>query len=84
MTLSTELAIAAQKEEVTLPPQYTEYANVFSEQTFDILPPQWDFDHTIDLKESFVPKVAKLYPLNPQEVDACQEFVEENLKMGQI
>ena len=30
-TLSTELAIAAQKNKVTLPPQYTEYADVFSE-----------------------------------------------------
>ena len=38
-TLSTELAIAAQKEEITLPPQYAEYADVFSERTFDILPP---------------------------------------------
>ena len=32
----------------------------------------------------FVPKVAKIYPLNPQEVDACREFIEENLKMGHI
>ena len=66
------------------PPQYTEYADVFSERTFDILPPRHDFDHAIDLKELFVPKVAKLYPLNPQEVDTCQEFIEENLKTGQI
>ena len=83
-TLSTELAIAAQKDEVTLPLQYTEYADVFSERTFDILPPRRDFDHAINLKESFVPKVAKLYPLNPQEIDACREFIEENLKTGRI
>ena len=38
-TLSTELAIAAHKDEVILPPQYSVYADVFSEQTFDILPP---------------------------------------------
>ena len=29
-------------------------------------------------------KVAKIYPLNPQEVDACREFIEENLKTGRI
>ena len=57
-TLPTELAIAARKDEVTLPPQYSIYADVFSEQTFDALPPQRDFDHTIELKESFTPKVA--------------------------
>ena len=83
-TLSTELAIAAHKDEVTLPQQYSEYTDVFSEHTFDILPPRRDFDHTIDLKESFTPKVAKLYPLNPEELTACRTFVDENLKTGRI
>ena len=83
-TLSTELAIATHKSEVTLPPQYSDYADVFSEQTFDTLPPQRDFDHAIDLKESVMPKVAKLYPLNPKELTACQAFVDENMKTGRI
>ena len=83
-TLSTELAITAHKDEVTLPHQYSEYADVFSEQTFDALPPRRDFDHAIDLKESFMPKVAKLYPLNPEELTACQAFIDENLKTGRI
>ena len=30
-TLSTELAIATQKDKVVLPPQYANYADVFSE-----------------------------------------------------
>ena len=81
-TLSTELAIAAHKDEVTLPQQYSEYTDIFSEQTFDALPPRRDFDHAIDLKESFTPKVAKLYPLNPEELTACRTFVDENLKTG--
>ena len=83
-TLSTELAIAAHKDEVTLPQQYLEYTDVFSEQTFGALPPRRDFDHAINLKESFTPKVAKLYPLNPEELMACQAFIDENLKTGQI
>ena len=83
-TLSTELAIATHKDEVILPPQYSVYADVFSEQTFDTLPPWRDFDHAIKLKESFTPRVAKLYPLNPEELTACQAFVDENLKTGRI
>ena len=83
-TLSTELAIAAQKNNVILPPQYTDYADIFSKQTFDTLPPWQDFDHAIELKETFVPRVAKIYPLNPQEVDVCREFIEEILKTGCI
>ena len=38
-TLSMELTITAHKDEVTLPLQYSVYADIFSEQTFDILPP---------------------------------------------
>ena len=83
-TLSTKLAIATHKEEVTLPPQYSAYADVFSEQTFNALPPRRDFDHAIELKESFMPKVAKLYPLNPEELVACQTFIDENSKTGWI
>ena len=81
-TVSTKLTIATQKDNVVLPPQYADYANVFSKQTFNILPPQQDFDHAIKLKESFMLKVVKVYPLNPQEVEACREFIEENLKTG--
>ena len=39
-TLSTELAIAAQKHNIVLPPQYADYADIFSEQTFDTLSPK--------------------------------------------
>ena len=83
-TLSTELTIAADKDEVVLPPQYSKYADVFGEQMFNTLPPCRDFNHAIDLKDSFIPKVTKLYPLNPQELEACTAFVEENLQMGRI
>ena len=83
-TLSTELAIAAKKDEITLPSQYADYADVFSEQMFNVLPLQCNFDHTIDLKESFTLKVAKPYPLNPLELDVCREFIDENLKTGRI
>ena len=38
----------------------------------------------MELKESFVLKVAKIYPLNPWEADTCREFIEENLKTGRI
>ena len=39
-TLSTELAITAAKDKIVLPPQYSEYANIFGEQMFNILPPR--------------------------------------------
>jgi hypothetical protein len=48
------------------------------------LPPSRSFDHGIDLDADFVPKVAKVYPLNPKEHEACRSFVDEHLATGKI
>ena len=59
LTLSTALAQAAEKVEQKLPPQYVKYARVFDEPKGGELPPWRPFDHGIELKETFTPKVAK-------------------------
>ena len=84
LTLSTALAQAAEKVEQKLPPQYTKYAKVFYEPKGGELPPQRPFDHGIELKETFIPKVAKSYPMNPKEMEACKAFIDEHLKSGKI
>ena len=84
MTLSTTLTQEAQKGEVKLPPQYKEYAKVFNKPTKGQLPPRCPFDHGIDLKDTFIPKVAKSYPMNPKEMEVCKEFINKNLKSGKI
>ena len=84
LTLSMELAQAAEKVEQKLPSQYTKYAKVFDELGEGELPPQWLFNHRIDLKETFIPKVAKSYPMNPKEIEACKAFIDEHLKSGKI
>jgi hypothetical protein len=48
------------------------------------LPPSCSFDHGIDLDAGFVPKVAKVYPLNPKEHEACKSFVDKHLATGKI
>ena len=80
ITLSTQLAQDAKTTEVSLPKWCEDFADVFSEKTYDILPPHCPYDHTIDLKPSFVPKIAKVYPLNPKEKEVCQAFMEEHPK----
>ena len=84
LTLSTALAQAAERVEQKLPPQYAEYAKVFDEAKGGELPPQRPFDHRIELKETFTPKVAKSYPMNPKEMEACKVFIDEHLKSGKI
>ena len=57
---------------------------MFSEQTHAKLPPHRHYDHTINLQPTFTPCIAKIYPLNPAELQTCKEFVDEHLKTGQI
>ena len=82
--LSTALAQAAEKVEQKLPPQYAKDAKVFEEPGEGELPPRRPFDHGIELKETFIPKVTKSYPMNPKEMEACRAFIDEHLKSGKI
>ena len=84
LTLSTALTQATEKVEQKLPPQYTKYAKVFNEPGEGELPPRWSFDHGIDLKETFILKVAMTYPMNPKEMEVCKAFIDEHLKSGKI
>ena len=84
LTLSTALAQAAEKVKQKLSPQYAQYSKVFDKPKDGKLPPQQPFDYAIDLRETFMPKVAKTYPMNPKEVEACKEFINEHLKSGKI
>ena len=71
-------------KDIPVPDFCSSFADVFSEQTYDILPPHCPFNHTIELKDSFVPKIAKVYPLNLAEKEACKAFIDEHLKTGRI
>ena len=76
--------MAEKPKEVPILDFCTDFANVFSEKTYNQLPPHTTFDYAIDLKDTFVLKIAKVYPLNPVKREACKAFVEEHLKTGCI
>ena len=78
------LCHAAEKIEHKLPPQYSQYARVFDKPKAGKLPPQQSFDHAVDLKDAFDPKVSKAYPLNPKEMNTWKEFIDKHLKSGKI
>ena len=84
VTISTELAQVEKPKEISLPDFCSDFADVFAKSTHNQLPPHQSFDHTIDLKDTFVPKIAKVYPLNPKEKETCATFVEKHLKTGRI
>ena len=86
LTMSTDLAMQAEamKPKKTLPAEYTEYAHIFSKEATDHVLPSWPYDHAINLDESFIPKIGKLYPLSVKEREAADEFIDKNLCSGKI
>ena len=82
ITISTQLTQAEKPKEIPVPNFCTDFSDVFLEKTYDILPPHQSFNHTIELKDSFVPKITKIYPLNPAKKEACKAFIDEHLKTG--
>ena len=76
--------MAEKPKETPIPDFCADSANIFSEKTYNQLPPHQTFDHVIDLKDIFVPKIAKVYPLNPAKKEACKAFIEEHLKTSRI
>ncbi|KAL5498599.1 hypothetical protein ACEPAH_1953 [Sanghuangporus vaninii] len=72
------------QEAAKWPPYLEDYADVFSEESFERLPQHRTWDHAIDLRPDFKPSDCKVYPLSPKEQEAMKEFIEENLASGRI
>ena len=60
-----------------MPPQYAKYAKVFDEPKDGKLPPQQPSDHDINLKETFIPKVAKTYSEQQNQCNVCMTWIDE-------
>ena len=86
ITTATELAAAAKKAKPkqTLPSKVTDFTLVFSKEGTDHVPPSRPYDHEINLNDSFTPKIGKVYPLSPNECNATEDFLRENLDCGKI
>ena len=57
---------------------------VFEKKDSERMPTRKTWDHAIDLKEGFMPKKGKIYPLSRVEREKVQEFVEDQLRKGYI
>ena len=65
LTISTKITQVEKPKEAIIPEFCADFTDIFSEKTYEQLPPHHPFDHTIDLKDIFVPKITKVYLLNP-------------------
>ena len=83
-SIASKLVQKVKEIQVTLPEEYTKYAEVFSEEVSQRMPPSRPYDHPILLNKTFVPKIGKVYPLSTDEQKATDNFIEENLWTGKI
>lgn len=81
MALAQQASGNAQKN---IPTAYQDFAQVFEKKAAERFPASRPWDHTIELKPEFVPKDFKPYRLSPQEQQAADEFIDENLRKGYI
>ena len=76
--------IIVRKTEEMVPRQFHKYLKVFEKKDSERIPTRKTWDHAIDLKEGFVPKKGKIYPLSRVEREEVKKFVKDQLKKGYI
>ena len=63
--------------------EFHEFLDIFSEEKAAWFPKPWQWDHKIEMKDTFVPKSFKTYNLTPQEQIKLDKL-KENLEKGYI
>ena len=76
--------IIVRKTEEMVPRQFHKYLKVFEKKDSERILTRKTWDHAIDLKEGFVPKKGKIYPLSRVEREEVKKFVKDQLKKGYI
>ena len=67
-----------------VPRRFHKYLKVFEKKDSERMPTRKIWDYAIDLREGFVPKKGKIYPLSRVEREEVQEFVKDQLRKGYI
>ena len=80
--LDEEDMIVVRKTEEMVPRQFHKYLKVFEKKKSERMPTRKAWNHAIDLREGFVPKKGKIYPLSRVEREGtriCERLVEEGV-----
>jgi hypothetical protein len=64
--------VSPEKLKVELPAPFKQFQGAFEKKSIEELPPSHSFNHGINLDANFVPKVAKVHPLNAKEHKAAE------------
>ena len=64
--------------------QFHKWIKVFGKKQLERMPTRKIWDHTIDMKEGFLLRKGKMYPLSREEREEVCEFIQEQLRKGYI
>ena len=72
-------------EKVTVPAEYSDFANVFSKKSAEMLPKRIGINkHAIKLEDGKQPPYGPIYSLGPVELETLKTYIETNLANGFI
>ena len=83
-TIEEEDLMELRVTEEMVPRRFHKYLKLFKKKDSERMPTRKIWDHAIDLREDFVPKKGKIYPLLRVEREEVQEFVKDQLRKGYI
>ena len=64
--------------------KFHKWIKVFGKKQLERMPIRKVWDHAIDVKEEFIPRKGKVYPLSREKREDVRKFVKEQLKKGYI
>jgi len=67
-----------------VPEKYYQWIKMFGKKQSERMPMRKVWDHVIDVKERFVLRKGKVYPLSREEREKVREFIKEQLRKGYI
>ena len=79
-----EAARSEEEAKKVVPEKFHRWIKVFGKKQLERMPTQKVWDHVIDLKEGFMLRKGKMYPLSREKREKVREFVKEQLRKGYI
>ena len=63
-----------------VPQELHEFLTVFNKEKSERMPLRKPWDHSIELKDSFIPKKSKIYSMSPEEQKEISDFVTDQMR----
>ena len=79
-----EAAKSEEEAKKLVPERFHKWIKVFGKKQLERMPMRKLWDHAIEVKEGFMPRKGKVYPLSREEREEVREFIKEQLRKGYI